>query len=119
MMPHITNEQTGDETANLSMNMVPLSWRPAAMKAITVVMEDRLRRAMMYPDPSKSYEVVVKGIFKRLLASALPPPRPKFVKYDVFTEEPDKNGRYFYKTYKGFPYYNKPTFWNRVGTHKR
>lgn len=34
----------------------------------------------------------------------------------LFSKNPDpKTGRYFYKTYKDYPYYNKPTFWNRWG----
>jgi hypothetical protein len=47
MVPAVSNKKTGDETANLLLHLVPLKLRPYAMKVITVVMEDRLRRSMM------------------------------------------------------------------------
>lgn len=42
-------------------------------------------------------------------------PRPFFMRYDVFTEEPDEYGRHFVKVWEAFPYYVKPTLWNRWG----
>lgn len=42
-------------------------------------------------------------------------PRPFFMRYDVFTEEPDERGRNFIKIWDAVPYYVKPTLWNRWG----
>lgn len=47
MVPAKSNQHIGDETANLLLNMVPMWMRPYAKKTITVLMEPRLRRAMM------------------------------------------------------------------------
>lgn len=47
MVPAVSNQRVGDETANLLLNMVPMKMRPVAKKTITVLMEPRLRRSMM------------------------------------------------------------------------
>ena len=47
MVPAVSNQRIGDETANLLLNMVPFKMRTFAKKTITVLMEPRLRRSMM------------------------------------------------------------------------
>ena len=47
MVPAISNQKVGDETANLLLNMVPLNLRGIAKKTITCLMEERLRASMM------------------------------------------------------------------------
>lgn len=47
LVPAVSNQRVGDETANLLLEMVPIKMRPMAKKTITVLMEPRLRRSMM------------------------------------------------------------------------
>lgn len=42
-------------------------------------------------------------------------PRPYFLRNDVFTHQPDENGRNYVKIWDAVPYYVKPTIWNRWG----
>jgi hypothetical protein len=42
-------------------------------------------------------------------------PRPYFLRYVSFTEEPDQHDRFFFTQWDAAPYYVKPTFWNRWG----
>jgi hypothetical protein len=48
MVPAESNKKTGDETAAMLLHLVPMRLRPIGMKAVAVMMDDRLRRSMMY-----------------------------------------------------------------------
>lgn len=58
-----------------------------------------------------SVSLLARKYFIRYLS----PPRPYFLRYDVFTENPDENGRNFFQYWDIVPYYVKPTLWNRWG----
>lgn len=47
MVPAVSNQKVGDETANLLLDMVPMRMRSMAKKTIIALLEPRLRRAMM------------------------------------------------------------------------
>jgi len=52
---------------------------------------------------------------RRLYLRYVALPRPNFMRLDVFTEEPNENGRNFVLFYEGAPFYVQPTIWNRWG----
>jgi hypothetical protein len=116
MVPAVTNKQTGDETANMLMYLVPDALKPAGKVAISVFMEERLREAMMYEKPPAWVRSTVLGIFavRKFVLRYLTLPRPDFLRVNDFTEQ-NEHGRYTFQTYKVHPYYAKPTFWNRWG----
>lgn len=52
---------------------------------------------------------------RRLYLRYVALPRPNFMRLDVFTEEPNENGRNYVLFYEGAPFYVQPTIWNRWG----
>ncbi|KAJ5771008.1 uncharacterized protein N7511_003059 [Penicillium nucicola] len=52
---------------------------------------------------------------RKLFLRHLMPPRPSFLRYQSFTEEPDEYERFFLTKWEAAPYYVKPTLWNRWG----
>ena len=53
---------------------------------------------------------------RRFVLRYLMPPRPYFLRYDVFSEKPDPlTGRHYVHLYSAAPYYVRPMLWNRWG----
>ncbi|RFU30027.1 hypothetical protein B7463_g6329, partial [Scytalidium lignicola] len=118
MVPAVTNKKTADELTPVLLFYVPHILKPAAANVVGVLMGDLLRRAMMYPTPSKSYFRLVHVIFetRRFFLRYLSLPRPSFMRVRNIDDKPDpQTGRFFYKDYQVHPFYNKPGFWNRWG----
>lgn len=70
-----------------------------------------------YDPPSFFLATVFSSLLtvRKLFLRYLIPPRPYFLRYTSFTEEPDENNRFFLTQWEAAPYYIKPTFWNRWG----
>jgi hypothetical protein len=68
-----------------------------------------------YEPPSAFCATLLSAILtaRKLFLRYLSPPRPDFLRYASFTEEPDENDRFFLTQWEAAPYYVKPTFWNR------
>lgn len=70
-----------------------------------------------YDAPTPFFAAVFSSLLtvRKLCLRYLVPPRPYFLRYASFTEEPDQNGRFYLTKWEAAPYYVKPTFWNRWG----
>ena len=117
MVPDETNHVVAEQTTNLLLFLVPAPMKELGKKAIFALMDERLRRAMLYPDPPKWMVSLLHGIlsFRRFVVRHLLPPRFWFSRYSVKTTEPSKHGTYYMRSYEAFPYYVEPTFLSRWG----
>ncbi|KAI9698961.1 MAG: hypothetical protein M1836_003150 [Candelina mexicana] len=116
MLPHVNNKQTADETTKLLLYLVPYRFRAVGKHIVSVLMDDRLRGAMMYKKPPRGYKRFVEGVLhlRKLLLRHLALPR--FKNYREVSEGADpRTGCFYYKTYAAHPWYVKPTLWNRWG----
>ncbi|KAJ5682260.1 hypothetical protein N7462_005425 [Penicillium macrosclerotiorum] len=155
MLPDPKNRQTADQTTRVLVYMLPKVLHPIGLQFVSFMMDDRLRKAMLYvwerifkssqlylphspllcplsllvfmitkclflpsydpPSPFfSSLFSTLLGIRKFVLRH-LALPRPRFLRYSTFTDEPDENNRFFLTEWEAAPYYVKPTFWNRWG----
>ncbi|KAF2088755.1 hypothetical protein K490DRAFT_72476 [Saccharata proteae CBS 121410] len=115
MVPDEANRRTADETTAILLWDVPESLRGAAKWFICALMDERLRRAMMYPDPPRAVSVSVNAVLqlRKLVLRFLALPRPHFMRIQNMSEEPDKNGRIHVKVWDSEPWYVEPTFVER------
>ncbi|RMJ25183.1 hypothetical protein PHISP_03938 [Aspergillus sp. HF37] len=117
MVPDIKNRETADQTTAVLVYMLPKALVPVGLKFVSFMMDERLRRAMLYDPPSPAYAKVFSSLLtlRRLALRYLSPPRPHFLRYTSYAPEPDENDRIFITKWEAAPYYVKPTFWNRWG----
>ena len=117
MVPDDNNYQTAQQTTSILLYTVPKPMKPFAFQSVCALMDDRLRRAMKYPDPPKTVQTMIDSLlaFRAILIRHAFLPRPHFMRHVTITTEPDVNGRYFLTEYDAMPYYVKPTFFNRWG----
>lgn len=107
MVPDKYNHQLAEETTRILLANVPDALKPYGQNVVTALMDDRLRRAMMYDDPAPVYLKMVKGIFglRQFILRNLLPPRPYVFRAQLITDEPDpKTGRYFMTEYENEPW---------------
>ncbi|KAJ5360755.1 hypothetical protein N7517_009946 [Penicillium concentricum] len=117
MVPHAKNREVADGTTPVLVYMLPKMLHPFGLQFVSFMMDDRLRKAMLYDAPSAFCAVLFSVVLttRRLFLRYLSLPRPYFMRYASFTEEPDQNNRFFLRKWDAAPYYVKPTFWNRWG----
>jgi len=80
-------------------------------------MDDRLRKAMIYPTPPSWVQTSVQNLLniRKLALRYLALPRPHFLRHDLITEKADTNGRYHRVEYESEPWYMESNFRNRWG----
>ncbi|EAU31828.1 conserved hypothetical protein [Aspergillus terreus NIH2624] len=117
MKPSAANKEVADKTMDVLVYALPKPLKPVGVKFASCVMDERLRTAMMYDEPPRSYRVIFSALLqaRRFCLRHLSLPRPYFLRQDVFMDEPNEHGRYYIRLWEGLPYYVKPTFWNRWG----
>ncbi|KAJ5816025.1 hypothetical protein N7447_008258 [Penicillium robsamsonii] len=117
MVPHAKNREVADGTTPVLLYMLPTMFHPFGLQFVSFMMDDRLRKAMLYDAPPAFSAALFSVVLttRRLFLRYLSLPRPYFMRYASFTEEPDQNNRFFLKKWDAAPYYVKPTFWNRWG----
>jgi hypothetical protein len=116
MVPDKYNHQLAEETTRILLNNVPTTLKPLGKTLVAALLDDRLRRAMLYDAPSPVYLQTIKFIFRvrKLFLHYLIPPRPYALRYSILSEQPDPaTGRYHMSEYDGEPWYVKPTFFAR------
>lgn len=107
MVPDKYNHQLAEETTRILLVDVPDALKPYGQRVVTALMDDRLRHAMMYEEPSPIYLKAVNAIFglRRFILRNLIPPRPHALRARLITDEPDpKTGRYFTTEYESEPW---------------
>ncbi|KAE8443349.1 hypothetical protein EG329_001992 [Mollisiaceae sp. DMI_Dod_QoI] len=118
MVPAQSNKTTADELVPLLLFYVPAPLKTAASHIVSVLMGNRLRAAMSFPNPPAFYVNFAYIVFetRRFYLRHFSLPRPSFMRVRDIGDIPDpKTGRYHLKQYLAHPYYNKPGFLNRWG----
>ncbi|KAJ5127176.1 hypothetical protein N7448_007955 [Penicillium atrosanguineum] len=117
MVPDVNNRETADQTTAILVYMLPAWLCPVGLQFVSFMMDERLRRAMMYDPPTAFFSALFSSLLmvRKLFLRYLVPPRPYFLRYISFTEEPDQSNRFFLTQWEAAPYYVKPTLWNRWG----
>ncbi|MCJ1276280.1 hypothetical protein MMC21_004085 [Puttea exsequens] len=118
MVPAVTNKQLADSHINILCINVPTSFLEPCKKVVSVILGERLRKAMMYPAPPSAYVLLVNGLLDArklgLRYLALPRPELRRKQYIPYSLDP-KTGRYNSIEYLSFPWYVKPTWSSRWG----
>ncbi|KAF9888618.1 hypothetical protein FE257_008550 [Aspergillus nanangensis] len=117
MKPDDTNKKVADKTMDVLVYAMPGPVKKAGVNFASCMMDDRLRAAMKYDAPPREYQAIFSTIItaRRFYLRYLSLPRPRFMRQDVFMDEPNEHGRYNVRLWEGLPYYAKPTLWNRWG----
>ncbi|KAF1840707.1 uncharacterized protein K460DRAFT_380504 [Cucurbitaria berberidis CBS 394.84] len=116
MVPNAYNHQLAEETTRILLANIPGPFKPFGKNMVAALMDERLRRAMLYDDPPTIYFKTIKFTFavRKLFLQYLILPRPYALRYDPLSEHPDpKTGRYHTNEYDSEPWYVKPTFFTR------
>lgn len=119
MLPAQTNHDLADKHLNLIFLNVPKRLNVVGKKVVSVLVGERLQKAMMLPEASPAYFYVINGALaiRKLFLRYLALPRPEFLRKDYISAEPDKTtGRYSSKEYLSHPWYVRPTFKRRWGS---
>ena len=136
MVPDINNKITADQTIAVLVWTIPSFLRPLAINLVKALMNERLRKAMMwvpnplhlefafsdanrssrYPAPAQIYFHIVHYVFaiRKFILRYLSPPRPEVLAVDPLSRTPTSEGRYNYLKYDAAPFYVKPTLWERI-----
>ncbi|KAF4157660.1 hypothetical protein CNMCM6069_005434 [Aspergillus lentulus] len=111
------NRAVADKTMDVLVYGMPGWVRGLGVSVATCVMDERLKRAMMYDPPPRVVKVMFDAavVVRRFCLRYLALPRPYFMRRDVFTEKPNEYGRHHVQVWNGMPYYVQPTLWNRWG----
>lgn len=115
MVPNKYNHQLAEETSAILMTDVPKPLKPVAKNFVVALMDDVLRKSMMYNEPPAVYPKLIKSIFfiRRTLMSYFFLPRPFALRYNPLTDLDPRTGRMFFNEYQNQPWYVKPTFLTR------
>ena len=133
MVPHEDNHQTANETTAILIFTVPNFLKGVGKQAVSAVMDDRLRRAMMfvinldislsqltnhrYPRPPEIYFRAIESVLtlRKYFLKYIALPRPRSMAYLLLDEKEDSQGRRACQRYESHPFYVRPTLWNRWG----
>ncbi|KAL1890057.1 hypothetical protein Sste5346_008493 [Sporothrix stenoceras] len=116
MRPFPANIPPARRLTSMLLQLVPTSFQPFCVEAMTVLMNDRMREAFAYADPGLAACLVTYGglAMRRFVLRHLALPR--FGVYRVASENADPvTGRVKLNEYITHPWYNAPTVWNRWG----
>lgn len=117
LVPDKWNHKLADETTAILIYNLPWFLKSPAKKLVTTMMDDRLRKAMIYdevPAPYHAIKNIALGTRKFLLKNFFLP-RPEFLRFKSFTDTPNKTGRFERLFYETEPWYVPETFVNRWG----
>ncbi|KAL2872009.1 uncharacterized protein BJX67DRAFT_341256 [Aspergillus lucknowensis] len=117
MVPDANNREVADQTTAVLVYLVPRPFQHVGLKFVSFMMDDRLRKAMLYDVPPASYARFFSFILsaRRFAMRYLALPRPYILRHTTFTEHQTENEQIFMTQWDGAPYYVKPTIWNRWG----
>ena len=117
MVPDISNHKTAEETTALLLYNAPKSMIPVGKQVVFCLMDERLRRAMMYPDPPKWLEIVVDKTLelRGQLIRYFFLPRPWRFRKLLISERESKPNTYHKLEYVAEPWYVKPTLFEIWG----
>jgi hypothetical protein len=117
MVPHQNNYITAIQTQNLLLRTIPRPLHGPVSKIISAAMDDRLRDAVKFEEPSSFYRELLDGFLaiRKIYLRHLALPRPEFMINYLVEKKADSDGRRHLIRYDTIPYYVKPTLLNRYG----
>ncbi|KAF2108532.1 hypothetical protein BDV96DRAFT_652783 [Lophiotrema nucula] len=117
MVPNDWNHKLAEETIAILLCNVPEFMKPFGKQVVVTLMDERLRKAMIYDKPSSGYYVLVNTILqtRKFFLCYLTPPRPNFMPVARHSDADPKTGRYYLNEYMSEPWYVKPTFLQQYG----
>jgi len=94
---------------------VPYFMRPFRKQVVIVLMDKRLREAMMYAPPSPWLVFIVHSLLytRQFVLRYLMLPRPEALRVIALSGEKNQFGKYWWNKYLGMPYYVKPSLGQR------
>lgn len=107
MVPNTYNHQLAEETTRMLLVNVPGSLKPLGKIIVTALMDDTLRKAMLYEKPHANYLKVIKFAFgvRKVVLQYIMPPRPYALRYSPVSETSDPStGRYHVTGYDNEPW---------------
>ncbi|KAF2804935.1 uncharacterized protein BDZ99DRAFT_467159 [Mytilinidion resinicola] len=115
LIPDPYNHKLANETTAILIYNLPGFLKGPAKKLVTTMMDERLRKAMIYPAAPAPYHAVKNFALsaRKFLLKNFFLPRPYFLRFRAFTEEPNSTGRYERTFYETEPWYIPETFGNR------
>jgi hypothetical protein len=115
MVPDINNKTTADETVAILLWDVPKVAHPFGRQAVSALMDNRLRAAMMYEKPAPFIEAAVHAVLalRKYFVRYFLLPRPRFLRVQGIEDEPDRNGRLHLRYFQAEPWYVPDSFKNR------
>ncbi|KAI9373083.1 hypothetical protein BJX61DRAFT_408200 [Aspergillus egyptiacus] len=117
MVPDVKNREVADQTTEVLVYYVPKPFQHIGLKFVSFMMDDRLRKAMLYDPPPAPYAKLFSFLLsaRRFAMRYLALPRPYIFRHMTFTEDKTVDERIFITQWDAAPYYVKPTIWNRWG----
>ena len=115
MVPDQNNRQTADHTVAILLWGVPQVLVGFGQNLVYAIMDDRLRKAMMYEKPPQVYFTLVSGLLttRKYLIRYFFPPRPSFLRFHNPVDEITQDGRHHLRNWDTEPWFVRPSFWNR------
>ena len=113
MVPSSDNKRLAVSQFDIVFINVPTFLHNNCRKAMSVLVGERLRKAMMYPEAPAYYHWGIEMVLqiRRLVMRHLMLPRPEFLRHQYITKAADKQtGRYHMYEYMSFPWYVKPSW---------
>lgn len=116
MVPDPNCNLVANHTTDLLNYTLPKSLHNGGKNCITVLLDERLRKAMMYPRAPAPYYTTISTIFtlRRNIMKYFMLPRPAFLHY-TFKKNNAKTGRINFTRFDAEPWYVEPTLWNQWG----
>ncbi|KAL4969183.1 uncharacterized protein BDV14DRAFT_196493 [Aspergillus stella-maris] len=117
MVPDAKNREVADQTTAVLLYMLPKPFHSFGLNFVSFMMDDRLRKAMLYSPPPSYLATFFSSLLaiRRFAMRWLTLPRPYLLRYTTFTEHQTVDEHIFITQWDGAPYYVKPTLWNRWG----
>ncbi|KAI9814379.1 MAG: hypothetical protein M1827_003235 [Pycnora praestabilis] len=118
MVPDLYNKRTADETTAILLWHVPEQLKRVGRQAVSALMDDRLRKAMIYDEPSPLINAIINGPYsifqlRKFLLRHLTLPR--LFRYHTVSPNPTAMGNLYLLDYDALPFYIQPTLLNRWG----
>ncbi|MCJ1362835.1 hypothetical protein MMC16_001941 [Acarospora aff. strigata] len=111
MIPADTNRRLAESHLNLLFINLPVGLMDIGKRIVTVFLDDRLRKAMMFPESPSVYHVSLNSVFymRKCFLRYLALPRPEFLRKKYIPSKPNpKTGRYNAVEYLSHPWRKLP-----------
>ncbi|MCJ1405075.1 hypothetical protein MMC11_008301 [Xylographa trunciseda] len=109
------NKKVADETVVLLLWLVPGYFKRFGQRVVCALIDDRLRKAIMYEKPPHGYFVFVEALFRlrKVILRYAMLPRLSSQRARRLSDELNEHGCYNFKAYDYAPLYVRATLWER------